>query len=98
MAKAELRTAAKIYGICLMAVSPFVFTLLVTVWLHKYTYADFKLYYMQFFCNQIASLPAPAVQQDHQGCEQPRHQADETVVMRKIAKAGAILLADPVAV
>jgi hypothetical protein len=38
------------------------------------------------------------VQQHHQRCEQPRHQADEAVIVRQIAKAGAMLLADPVAV
>jgi hypothetical protein len=38
------------------------------------------------------------MQQDHQRREQPRHQADEAVIMRQIGKAGAILLPDPVAV
>ena len=41
---------------------------------------------------------AEAVQQHHQGHEQPRHQADEAVIMRQIAKAGAMLTADPVEV
>ena len=45
-----------------------------------------------------ARLAAEAVQQHHQRGEQPRHQADKTVIVRQIAKAGAILLADPVAV
>src|SRR4051794_10041724 len=36
------------------------------------------------------------MQQDHQRREQPRHQADETVVMGKLTKAGAMLLADPI--
>jgi hypothetical protein len=40
-------------------------------------------------------LAAEAVQQHHQGDEQPRHQADEAVIMRQVAKAGAILMADP---
>jgi len=43
-------------------------------------------------------LAAEAVQQHHQRCEQPRHQADETVVMRQIAKAGTMLMANPVEV
>ena len=43
-------------------------------------------------------LAAEAVQQHHQRGEQPRHQADETVVMRQIAKAGAMLMADPIEV
>jgi hypothetical protein len=38
------------------------------------------------------------MQQDHQRREQPRHQADETVVMGKLTKAGAMLLADPIMV
>src|ERR687895_908739 len=38
------------------------------------------------------------MQQDHQRREQPRHQADETVVMWKLTKAGAMLLADPIMV
>jgi hypothetical protein len=38
------------------------------------------------------------VQQNHQRREQSRHQADEAVIMRQIAKAGTILLADPVEV
>ena len=38
------------------------------------------------------------MQQDHQRREQPWHQADETVVMRKLTKAGAMLLADPIMV
>jgi hypothetical protein len=41
-------------------------------------------------------LAAEAVQQDHQGDKQPRHQADEPVVMRQIAKAGTMLTADPI--
>jgi hypothetical protein len=41
---------------------------------------------------------AQAVQQDHQWCEQARHQADETIIMRQIAKAGAMLMTDPVMV
>src|SRR4051794_20955453 len=41
---------------------------------------------------------AQAMQQDHQRREQPRHQADETVVMGKLTKAGAMLLADPIMV
>jgi hypothetical protein len=43
-------------------------------------------------------LTTEAVQQHHQGDEQPRHQADKAVIVRQIAKAGAMLLADPVAV
>jgi hypothetical protein len=43
-------------------------------------------------------LAAQTVQQHHQRCEQPRHQADETVIMRDVAKAGAILLADAIVV
>src|SRR4051795_9866924 len=38
------------------------------------------------------------MQQDHQRREQPWHQADKTVVMGKLTKAGAILLADPIMV
>src|SRR3954467_6070113 len=38
------------------------------------------------------------MQQDHQRREQPRHQADETIVMWKLTKAGAMLLADPIMV
>lgn len=41
---------------------------------------------------------AEAVQQHHQGHEQPRHQADEAVIMGQIAKAGAMLTADAVEV
>src|SRR3954469_12325592 len=41
---------------------------------------------------------AQAMQQDHQRREQPRHQADETVVTGKLTKAGAMLLADPIMV
>src|SRR3954452_16833535 len=33
---------------------------------------------------------AEAVQQHHQGHKQPRHQADEAVIVRQIAKAGAL--------
>ncbi len=40
-------------------------------------------------------LAAEAVQPHHQGHEQPRHQADEAVIVRQIAKAGAMLNADP---
>jgi hypothetical protein len=43
-------------------------------------------------------LAAEAVQQHHQGGEQPRHQADEAIVVRQIAKAGAMLAADAVEV
>jgi hypothetical protein len=43
-------------------------------------------------------LATQAMQQNHQRREQSRHQADEAVIMRKIAKAGTILLADPVVV
>jgi hypothetical protein len=43
-------------------------------------------------------LAAEAVQQHHQGCEQPRHQADEPIIVRQVAKAGAVLMADPVEV
>ena len=39
---------------------------------------------------------AEAVQQHHQGDEQPRHQADKAIIMRQIANAGAMLNADPV--
>src|SRR5215217_3174331 len=38
------------------------------------------------------------MQQNHQRREQSRHQADETVVMGKLTKAGAMLLADPIMV
>ncbi len=38
------------------------------------------------------------MQQDHQGCEQPRHQTDEAIIMRQIAKTVPIPLADPVVV
>src|SRR3954452_11947836 len=38
------------------------------------------------------------MQQDHQRRDQPRHQADKTVVMGKLTKAGAMLLADPIMV
>jgi hypothetical protein len=41
---------------------------------------------------------AQAVPQDHQWCEQARHQADETIRVRQIAEAGAMLLANPVMV
>jgi hypothetical protein len=41
---------------------------------------------------------AEAVQQHHQRDEQPRHQADEAVIVRQIAKAAAMLIADPVEV
>jgi len=36
------------------------------------------------------------VQQHHQGHKPPRHQADEAVIVRQIAKAGAMLTADAV--
>ena len=39
-----------------------------------------------------------AVQQPHQGHEQPRHQADEPVIVRQIGKAGTMLMADAVEV
>jgi hypothetical protein len=45
-----------------------------------------------------ALLAAEAVQQHHQRGKQPRHQADEAIIMRQIAKAGAMLNADPVEV
>ena len=45
-----------------------------------------------------ALLAAQAVQQDHQRRKQTRHQTDEAIIMRDIAKAGTILLADPVVV
>jgi hypothetical protein len=38
------------------------------------------------------------VQQDHQRCEQTRHQTDEAVIMRDRAKAVPILLPDPIEV
>src|SRR3954452_9815140 len=38
------------------------------------------------------------MQQEHYRREQPRHQADKTVVMGKLTKAGAMLLADPIMV
>jgi hypothetical protein len=38
------------------------------------------------------------VQQHHQRDEQPRHQADKAVIVRQSAKAGAMLVADPIAV
>src|SRR3954454_7247411 len=41
-------------------------------------------------------LAVEAVQQHHQRGEQPRHQADEAILMRQVAKAGAMLAADPV--
>jgi len=41
-------------------------------------------------------LAAEAVQRHHQMDEQPRHQADEAVIMRQSATAGAMLAADPV--
>ena len=40
-------------------------------------------------------LAAQAVQQHHQRREQTRHQADETVIMRQIAKAVAIMIPHP---
>lgn len=36
------------------------------------------------------------MQQDHQRCEQPRHQADKPVIVRQLVKAGAILTADAI--
>jgi len=43
-------------------------------------------------------LAAEAAQQHHQRDEQPRHQADGAIIMRQVAKAGTMLLADPVEV
>jgi hypothetical protein len=43
-------------------------------------------------------LATKAVQQDPQRDEQPRHPADEAIVVRQVAEAGAVLLADPVVV
>jgi hypothetical protein len=41
-------------------------------------------------------LTTEAVQQHHQRDKQPRHQADEAVIMGQIAKATAMLMANPV--
>jgi hypothetical protein len=40
-------------------------------------------------------LAAEAVQQHHQRDKQSRHQADETIIMRQSAKAGAMLMTTP---